>query len=47
MEYTTKFKTQDGKVYDLGEGEHGPAHDHPGDATCPACAVVNAWTEPT
>ncbi len=42
--YTTKCKTQDGTVYDLGEREHPPKHEHL--VACPSCLVVNAWTEP-
>lgn len=42
--YTTMIQTEDGTVYDLGEFEHAPAH--PEHLTgCPACRVVNAWTE--
>jgi len=43
--YTTKLKTQDGKIYDLGEKQYPPRHYHPGLAPCPECFVVNAWTE--
>lgn len=43
--WTTKVRTQDGHIYDIGEGEHPPKHpDH--DVTCPGCLVVDAWTEP-
>lgn len=41
--YTTKCQTGDGTIYDLGEGEHPPKHEHP--VACPGCLVVNAWTE--
>ena len=41
--YTTKCRTADGVVYDLGEHEHPPKHDHL--LGCPSCLVVNAWTE--
>ena len=43
--YTTKVKTQDGRIYDLGEREYPPTHHHPGEAPCQECFVVNAWTE--
>ncbi len=28
--YTTKVKTQDGNIYDLGERQYPPTHYHPG-----------------
>ena len=43
--YTTKLKTQDGKIYDLGKREYPPRHYHPGMLPCPECFVINAWTE--
>jgi len=43
--YTTKVRTEDGKVYDLGEREYPPVHHHPGEALCTECFVLNAWTE--
>ena len=43
--HTTKVETQDGEVYDLGRGEYPPVHLHPGAQICPACFVVDAWTE--
>jgi len=42
--FTTKVKTKDGSVYDLGELEYPPQHSHKG-GLCPSCEVVNAWTE--
>lgn len=45
--YTTKVKTEDGKVYDLGLREYPPVHHHPGEAPCVECFVINAWTERT
>lgn len=45
--YTTKVQTQDGKVYDLGNMKFPPTHYHPGNAPCPECFIVNAWTEKT
>jgi len=42
--YTTKCKTKDGEVFDLGEIEYPPKHDHKG-GLCPSCDVINAWTE--
>jgi hypothetical protein len=46
MMHTTKVKTEDGKVYDLGEKQYPPTHHHPGDRPCAECFIVNAWTEP-
>ena len=44
--YTTKVKTADGKVYDLGERQYPPNHQHDKQGTpCPGCLCVNAWTE--
>ena len=43
--YTTKVKTKDGKVYNIGERQYVPYHNHPREATCPGCQVVNAWME--
>ncbi len=43
--HTTKVKAGDGKIYDLGKGEHLPFHNHARGAICDACMVVNAWTE--
>lgn len=43
--YTTKCRTRDGQVYDLGKGEHPPKHDH-GGLSCDGCLVTDAWTEP-
>ncbi len=43
--YTTMVKTQDGKIYDLGDKEYSPTHYHPGNYPCDECFVVNAWTE--
>lgn len=47
--YTTKVKTANGKVYDLGKFEHPPGYcsAHSDAFTCPNCLVVNAWTEVT
>jgi hypothetical protein len=41
--FTTKVKTKDGTVYDLGKLEYPPQHNHKG-GLCPICEVVNAWT---
>jgi hypothetical protein len=43
--YSTFVRTEDGKVYDLGKREYPPVHHHPGEAPCPECFVVNAYTE--
>lgn len=43
--YTTKVKTNDGKVFDLGELEYPPKHQHKGGSSCDSCLVSNAWTE--
>lgn len=42
--YTTKVRTQDGVIHDLGAGDHPPRHNECITA-CPSCLVVNAWTE--
>ena len=41
--YTTLVQTKDMTIYDLGELEYPPKHDHKG-GLCPKCQVVNAWT---
>ncbi|MDP2623811.1 MAG: hypothetical protein Q8Q29_08445 [Actinomycetota bacterium] len=43
--YTTKLRTADGMVYDLGIRQHAPKHEHKGGGVCDKCNVVNAWTE--
>ena len=43
--YTTLVKTAEGTVYNIGERERVPQHNHPREATCPGCMVVNAWME--
>lgn len=42
--YTTKVKTQNGNVYDLGKGEYPPRDKDPGHPN-PANLVIDAWTE--
>jgi hypothetical protein len=44
-EYSTFVKTEDEKIYDLGNRQYPPVHHHPGEAPCPECFVVNAWAE--
>lgn len=44
MWFTTKVKTKDNFIYDLGELEYPPKHDHKG-GMCNECQVINAWTE--
>lgn len=43
--YTTKIKTQDGQVYDLGKREYRPVHNHKDGKVCPKCNVISAWTQ--
>lgn len=46
--YTTKVTTQDGRVFDLGEGQRVPKcgeEKHSATSSCPRCLIVNAWTE--
>jgi hypothetical protein len=43
--YTTKCKTKDGTIYDIGSRIYPPKHVHDGHTTCVECLVVNAWTE--
>lgn len=43
--YSTFCQTEDGTVYDIGEGQHPPYHKHPNGMGCPACLVRNAWTQ--
>lgn len=43
--WTTKVKTQDGKIWDLGERDFPPTHQHPGDRSCQECFIINAYPE--
>jgi hypothetical protein len=43
--FTTKVKTRDGKIFDLGEFKFPPKHDHKGGGSCEGCLVANAYTE--
>jgi hypothetical protein len=46
-QYSTFVKTQDGKIYNIGDRDFPPTHHHgkDGRGICPECFVVNAWTE--
>ena len=46
IRHTTKVKTRNGKVYDLGKGQYPPADKDPKHPN-PDNLVVNAWTEPS
>ena len=46
IHYATYHKTADGKIYDIGQGEYRPSHNHSNGATCDQCRVINAWSAP-
>jgi hypothetical protein len=41
--WTTKVKTKDGQIYDLGKLQTAPFHER--SCQCDECNVINAWTE--
>lgn len=45
--WTTKIKTQDGKVWDLGKLNFPPTHQHGKDGCgiCRECLIINAYPE--